>query len=212
MNRNKVLQDFDNEWRTFKGYTWLGDMTQKSIVKAVGDVFDEINLPNNAEIVDMGCGLCKMLTAFRKCGYKNSIGIDFSPESIKRGVEKGFQENKDIFIMDATNTNFSDGEFTVTFEEGVLEHYKDHSYVPFIKEMTRISNKYVLIAQPDPFSLYGGITQLFYTISKRGVKEYPYKMNDFVKVFEQENFLLKSIKKTSLRDWQIILFEKDIKR
>lgn len=208
MNKNKVLQDFDNEWKEFKGYTWLGDITQKSIVKAVRDVFEEINLPKNAKIIDMGCGVCKMLTAFRKCGYKNSIGIDFSPESIKRGVEKGFQENKDIFIMDATNTNFLDGEFTLTFEEGVLEHYKNHSYVSFIKEMTRISNRYVLIAQPDPFSLYGRITQLFYTISKRGVKEYPYKMNDFVKVFEQENFALNFIKKTVLRDWYILLFER----
>lgn len=208
MNKNKVLQDFNNDWKKVKGYTWLGEITQKGIVKAVRGVFDEINLTKNAKIIDMGCGLCKMLTAFRKWGYKNSIGIDFSPESIKRCVEKGFQENKDIFLLDATNTNFSDGEFIVTFEEGVLEHYKDHSYVPFIKEMTRISNKYVLIAQPDHFSLYGRITQLFYTISGRGVKEYTYKMYDFIKVFEQENFLLKSIKKTGLRDWQILLFER----
>lgn len=208
MDKSKVLQDFNNEWKEFEGFTWLGSITQKGIIKTVGNAFEEINLPRNAKIIDMGCGLCKMLTAFRKWGYKNSIGIDFSPESIKRCVEKGFKENKDIFLMDATNTNFSDGEFILTFEEGVLEHYKDHSYVPFIKEMTRISNKYVLIAQPDHFSLYGKITQLFYTISKRGVKEYTYKIDDFVKVFEQENFLLKSIKKTLIRDWQILLFER----
>ena len=208
MDKNKVLQDFNNEWKEFKGYTWLGNVTQRNIIKNVKMFFEEIDLPKDAKIIDMGCGVGKMLTAFRKRGYKKSIGIDFSPESVKRCAEKGFRVNKDIFLMDAINTNFSDGEFTLTFEEGVLEHYKDHSYIPYIKEMARLSNKYVLIAQPDHFSLYGRITQLFYAISKRGVKEYTYKIGDFINVFEQENFLLKSIKKTMLRDWQILLFER----
>lgn len=208
MDKNKVLQDFNNEWKEFKGYTWLGNITQKNIVKRVKEVFDEINLPKDAKIIDMGCGVCKMLSAFREWGYKNSIGIDFSSESIKRCAEQGFQENKDVFKMDATNADFSDGEFTVSFEEGVLEHYKDHGYVPFIKEMIRLSNKYVIITQPNHYSLYGKITQLFYTISKRGVKEYTYKIDDFIKIIEQENFSLKSIKKTGLRDWQILLFER----
>ncbi len=71
-----------------------------------------------------------------------------------------------------------------------------------------MSNKYVIITQPNHYSLYGKITQLFYTISKRGVKEYTYKIDDFIKIIEQENFSLKSIKKTGLRDWQILLFER----
>lgn len=208
MNKNRVLEDFNNEWREFEGYTWLGNITQKSIVKTVKEIFDEINLPKDAKIIDMGCGVCKMLSAFREWGYKNSIGIDFSPESIKRCVEKGFRENKDVFLIDATNTNFSDGEFTLTFEEGVLEHYKDHGYIPFIKEMKRISNKYVLIAQPNDFSLYGRITKLFYIISKRGVKVYTYEIDDFIQVFKQENLVPKSIKKLRLNDWQVVLFER----
>ena len=208
MNEDNVLDNFNKEWKEFKGYTKLGDCTQRSIVDTVKEVLNEINLSSDARIVDMGCGVCKMLHAFREWGYANSVGIDFSQESIKRCEEKGFKKNKDIFLMDATNTNYKERHFTLVFEEGVLEHYKDRTYSPFIKEMVRMSDKYILIAQPDHFSIYGIITQLFYKFTKSGVKEYTYRINDFIDALEAERFRVKCIKKTTLNDWQIILFER----
>ncbi|NLI41739.1 MAG: class I SAM-dependent methyltransferase [Caldisericales bacterium] len=208
MNEDNVLDNFNKEWKGFKGYTKLGNYTQRSIVNAVKEILNEINLPSDAKIIDMGCGLCKMLHAFRDWGYANSVGIDFSQESIKKCEEKGFKKNKDIFLLDATNTNYKEKDFTLVFEEGVLEHYKDRTYLPFIKEMVRLSGQYILIAQPDHFSLYGMVTQLFYIFAQRGVKEYTYRIGDFIKAFEAENFKVKYIKKTAFKDWQIILFER----
>lgn len=108
--------------------------------------------------------------------------------------------------MDGTKTSFKDSEFELIFSEGILEHFIDFS--PFVKEMCRISSKYVLLAQPNHFSLAGKIITFLSDHLRQNVKEYDYKVSDFVSIFEKNGFYLKEKKDTPLRDYWIFLFEK----
>lgn len=195
---------WDSEWKNFKKSNFFGQKLHKEQKNAIKKILTLINLQKSAKILDIGCGSGRTLEWFREFGFKKSIGIDNSINSIKLCKKLCFRINKDVFIMDARKTDFKKNSFDLVFADGLLEHFKDFS--PFVREMSRISKKYILITQPNHFSVYGKML----TILNRhcNVQEYSYKVDDFKIVFEKFKFKLVKKIDYNFNEQFALLFQK----
>lgn len=211
-------KDWENSWKDIDKTVYshkntisrFGFFLQK---KSIKKVLDKIKLNKNAKIIDIGCGSGKTIYYFRDFGFKNSIGIDISSNALKICESAGLKINKDVFLVNAFKTKFKNKSFDLVFAEGLLEHFKD--FTPIAKEMARLSKKYILITQPDHFTITGKILNSLVSRFEEGhVKEYDYKMSDFIKVFKELNFNVKFItgshfdRLKEMDTSKILLFEK----
>jgi hypothetical protein len=87
--------------------------------------------------------------------------------------------------------------------------------MPLAKEFARLSRRYILIAQPDHFSIMGRLlNDLVSRFEKGHVKEYDYKMSNFIDAFKKLGFDIRIIKGShlkylaSLDTSKLLLFEK----
>lgn len=196
--------NWNDEWADFKGLNIFGKKFAESQRKVVKNFLEKENFPKNARILDFGCGSGRTLRMFRNIGFNNSIGVDVSPNSMKLCEKNGFVIGKDIFLVKEEGTNFKDKEFDLVFEDGVLEHFKD--FTPIVKEICRISKGYVLITQPNHFSLYGNLLR---RLNRKVVYEYTYKVEDFESVFSKNNFKLIHFFYFNLREQWALLFKRE---
>jgi len=180
---------WDKSYRTYKS-TFLGSIMYNSHRKVLKQVMNEtLKLPKNYSLLDIGCGKCSTLQSFRKWGFENSIGIDLAISGLEIYECNGFKLGKDVFKIDATNTPWEDKNFDIVFSEGILEHYTN--FMPFIDEMARLSKKYVILVQPNHFSLYGKLIQIGWDLFRKnsgGVKELTYPLSAFYEAFDTKGF------------------------
>jgi ubiquinone/menaquinone biosynthesis C-methylase UbiE len=184
--------------------------------KAIEKSLSQARLTKKAKIVDLGCGTGKALYYFRGFGFKNSIGVDISSNALKICEKNGLVIGKDVFLMNASKTKFKSRSFDLVFAEGLLEHFKD--FMPIAKEMSRLSKRYILITQPDHFTITGNILNRIVSKYEKGhVKEYDYRMGEFVNAFGKLGFRIKSITGSHISSMpfidtsKILLFEREDK-
>lgn len=72
--------------------------------------------------------------------------------------------------------------------------------------MSRLSKKYILITQPNHFSLFGKFLTFFHRHCE--VYEYSYTIDDFIKVFRRYSMKLVLIKSYNFNEQVALLFEK----
>lgn len=167
-------------------------------------------LSRDLSILDVGCGSGETLLFIRSLGFKNSIGIDYSEDALKRCEENGLEIDKDIFLIDANNTAFNDRQFDIVHEEGVWEHFTDCR--PIIKENARISNKFILACQPNHFSLMGAFLKfggLVFRKTMRELKEYSFPLSYFTRILNDCNFKLISTRYTLLREQAWLVYRRE---
>ena len=181
-NKKEEKNEWDEEWKNFKGLNWFGKRFSSSERKLLKKILPLI-LKKNAKILDLGCGYCETTLNLMSTGFENIIGIDNSLNGLRWCKKRGFKKN--IFLMNGTKTGFKDDSFDLVFERGVLEHFED--FTPFVKEMCRVSRKYILISQPNHFSLWKKLIHFFRGLP---VGEYTYTPTDFIKSFEKYGFEL----------------------
>ena len=177
-------------WKETEKLSWFRRKSYESIRSKLKEILSQIDLSVKAKIIDVGCGSGTTLHFFRELGYKHSIGIDNSPSSINLCRKLfGFKEGKDVFLMDIIKNKFKSREFDLVFSNGLLEHFAD--FTPFVKEMCRISKKYILLFQPDPTSIAGKLVAFLLRIGIiSGPKEYPYERRTYQDAFLKFNFRL----------------------
>ena len=194
---------WEEEWQEFKGLNPFGKMLAKAERKTMKRILGKINLKSNSKIIDIGCGTGKNLVFFKKLGFQNTIGIDISKTGLGICGKRGLRLGKDVFNMNATNTSFKSNKFDLVFSDGLLEHFKN--FTPLVKEMCRISNEYVLLFQPNHFSLYGKLISL---LNRRPVKEYTYSIDDYNKSFKKFGFDLVYSKGYNFNEHFALLFKR----
>ena len=196
-------ENWDGLWTTSDKLNWFGRRLHKAQIKTLKKILKNINFHFNEKILDVGCGSGTTLSDFRNLGYKNSFGVDSSHKSIELCTNKGFVENNDVFLMDGRKTSFVNNEFDLVFSVGVLEHFED--FTPFVKEMTRISKRYVLLFQPNHFSAYRKLVDI---ISGVPVDEYTnYGEKEYVEKFEKYDYKLITRINYNLNEQFALLFE-----
>ena len=197
-------ENWEDEWKGFKGLNAFGRIFWFNAKRALRSALRFSGLPPGSRILDAGCGSGKSLRFFRDAGFSDVIGIDVSQSGLALCEKRGFVGGKDVFLMDATRTSFPDRNFDLVFAEGVLEHFQD--FTPFVKEMCRLSKKYVMLIQPNHFSLFGKLLRV------RGeyVKEFPYKIKDFESAFRPFGFVLVYSRSVNFgEDWALLFEKKD---
>ena len=194
--------DWEEEWVEFKGLNFFGKRLAKAQKKSIKSVLEKISLPKSSKIIDVGCGSGKLLYFMRSLGYTKSMGVDVSKSALNLCKQFNLIEGKDVFLEDITKGRLKK-EFDLVFSDGMLEHFENID--PFIKEMTKISRKYVLILQPNHFSLWNKIIRK--TVGE-AVKEYTYSVEDFKNAFGKYGFKLSLQKTYNLNEQFALLFEK----
>ncbi len=195
---------WENYWQNYTGVTGFGVWSQQKSLSLALNLIKDQKLTKTSKILDLGCGEGRTLLSFFKTGYKNSIGIDKSPSSIKICQKKGLIKGKNIFLDDALKTRYKSNSFDLVFSEGLLEHFDDPT--PIIQEMARLSKKHILIIQPNHFSLFGQAISILGHFLRNNVKEKTFSKKYFINKFSQQNFILKKQKDTPFREFFIMLF------
>ena len=200
----KIINDKFNKLYEQSQATIIGKFILKFTECETINLIKKLGLKRSSRTIDVGCGIGRTLRMFRNNQFFNSIGIDNSKNAIRLCERNGLRRNKDVFLINAKKTPFSDNEFDLVFEEGLLEHFKN--FQPFIDEMCRISKKYVVLIQPNKFSLAHKLMDRF--TNDINIKEIPYEIHDFCEAFRINNFKLKSLKNGFLNIFWILVFER----
>ena len=162
------------------------------------------NVPRDFSVLDVGCGSGESLLFMRKLGFLNSIGIDFSTESIKLCIKNGLVEGKDVYRMDAEHTNFADKSFDIVHEEGVWEHFSDCRNI--IRENARICNVAIFALQPNHFSPIGAALKFGGLLFRKSMREYSYFLSYYTKILDGLGFELLTTKYTLFREQAWLIY------
>jgi len=90
----------------------------------VYSLIEQLKLPHNAAILEVGCSAGPLLLQLQQAGYTNLAGIDISEKAITLGQKRGLQS---ISIMDGAKLDFSDAAFDLVIASDVLEHIADEA-------------------------------------------------------------------------------------
>ncbi|MBF0140511.1 MAG: methyltransferase domain-containing protein [Magnetococcales bacterium] len=133
-----------------------------------------------SSIIDVGCGLGHILEVYQQAGYPCE-GIDISPTAVWVCRNKGLRVDLKK-VEDETRT------FDLVSSDGMLEHFLN--FEPMAHQMMRLSRRHVLIIQPNHDSFLGKILPCLSELIKGddNVREYNYRICDFIDVFERSGF------------------------
>lgn len=205
----KLKTTWSKYWENYRGVTKIGAWAQRKALEKTFLIIKEEEITSSTKVVDIGCGEGRTLRAFRDKGFSKSIGVEYTEEGLQKCHKNGFTLKKDVFFGDAVVLKFKDRDFGLVFSEGLLEHYRDPGKI--IKEMARISKDYVLLIQPNHYSLAGIMIAVLGHILRNNVKEYSFNVSYFVKEFSKAGFDLRSKKYTQDREYFVLLFKRSEK-
>lgn len=94
----------------------------------------------DAPIIEFGCNRGAQLKMLKKQGFTNLWGIEINKESLRIA-----RKDNDINFIEcsAYDTPFKDNHFEVVFTSGLLIHVNPSKLSDIMKEMYRISKKYI---------------------------------------------------------------------
>jgi len=195
------MSEWDDYWS--QGHTRIGEyFLNSSRKKAIGLLKDSSRL----NILDVGCGKGDGMNALIKAGH-NVLGIDSSMTAIRTCQSAGLN----VIKADATDMPFGNNTFDAIYSEGLLEHFED--FKPIVKEMARISSKYILLIQPNHFSMFHRFQNIYYAIKGKSshVKELTYKIEDFDSSLRFEGFRRTALADSLLHAFLVLLYDKEKK-
>jgi 2-polyprenyl-3-methyl-5-hydroxy-6-metoxy-1,4-benzoquinol methylase len=174
----------------------IGGMIFKSKIKALKYML-ELSSPKS--ILEVGCGNGHLTEVLKRLN-KNYTAIDYSRKAIEICQSKGLKaEQNDMFNLNS--------KYDLVISDGLLEHYLDFQRV--VSKMCDLSNKYVLIIQPNHTELIIRFLLLMETIMrKRNPYEYNYQIQDYHCEFLNHKFYLRKIFPSFFGGYMIILYEK----
>ena len=160
-------------WDKFWKYGDVGvTPTRRNLFKR----FKEIELPENAKILDVGCGSGTLAHFWKEQGY-DVTGLDISDKSLEITRSKG------VYCVKGDVTKrlpFDHNTFDLVYSDGLLEHFVDPK--PVLEEIFRVSKRYVLTMVPRN-TLYN----LIHNIITRPPKEYKKKDLEWLGLHKEFN-------------------------
>ena len=151
-------------------------------------------------IIDVGCALGYTLEALCATGIE-TVGIDVSQNAVKACKARGLPvQHRDVKEVDE--------RFDIVFSDGMLEHFIN--FEPFVEEFCRISNRFVVLIQPNHQSFIGK-TAVYLADLIRGediVYEYNYRLTDFIRIFDEHNFRIEKNIPVFGDCFRLLVFEK----
>lgn len=121
-------------------YTELfGHVPRPRQVQIHNDALD-ILPPDVRTVLDVGCGDGTLIN--RMPSDVSVVGVDITPEPLR-------YVDKHRIVANATSLPFADGQFDLIMANNVLEHLDLPSRETALREIRRVSNRYVLLTVPQ---------------------------------------------------------------
>ncbi len=201
------MKNWEKSWSKYEETRKAGVFFMNNAHNIVFNILGKKYLKNK-KIIDIGCGTGNTMLKFKQHGFKKIIGLDHSESSIEICKSRGLEKNKDVFLGDAFKLPFKEQQFELVFSEGLLEHFVDFKMI--VREMCRVSKKYVLLIQPNHFSVFKILANFYYKIFPNPlvVKEYTYRLEEFNKEFLRCGFQNEITRTSLLGAFWIILYKK----
>ena len=210
-NSNEVVKGWNEIWDKYEAPNYFGRRLHQQRIKTLAKILKSTELALDATIVDVGCGSGSTLEIFRNLGYLNSTGVDGAEQSLITSEKLfGFIKDKDIFLADARQLPFQDRSFDLVFSQGLLEHYEQKSEaMQIVKELCRLSRKYVLLLQPCQSSIFGLAKRLYEKLGRPSwEKEYGYSKKDYIRLFDNSGFALLDAGSSNFQEEMWLLFSR----
>lgn len=159
------------KWDKFWRHGGVGvTPTRKKLFKR----FKEIELPEKAKILDVGCGSGTLAHFWKEQGY-DVTGLDISDKSLEITRSKG------VYCVKGDVTKrlpFEDNTFDLVYSDVLLEHFGNPK--PVLAEIFRVSGRYVLTMVPRN-TLYN----LIANIISRPPREYKKREHEWVELHKE---------------------------
>jgi SAM-dependent methyltransferase len=142
-------------------------------------------LPDNATVLEAGCGTGQTLSLF--CSRHTTIGLDISPDALSIA-----QKNCDAVINgDIFHIPLKDRSCDLVYNSGVIEHFKEPENRTAVSEMVRVTKKggSVIIIVPNSFCPWYRVGKSVAVLLKNfefGYEE-DYSINRLKKIMESCN-------------------------
>lgn len=165
MDTEATLEHWNNHWRR------LIDVGVTPTRLNIFRLFGKLNLPTEAKILDVGCGMGTLANYWKKHGY-DITAIDHSQEAIRGTLKKGI---KCTFADVRKGLPFPSNSFDLVYSDGLLEHFMVPRYI--LHELWRVSQHYVLTLVPR-CTFYNTVHNLVF----RPPKEYKQSDDEWVSI------------------------------
>lgn len=179
--------------------TIIGHLMFKSKKEVLEDLIKGIPVRT---VIEVGCGLGHTMSVYSEMGL-DCTGIDISESAVKVCRMKGLN-------VELRNVEHETRKYDMVSSDGMLEHFLN--FEPYAKHLMRISNRYVLLIQPNHDSIFGKtlayLTEIFR--SHENVHEYNYRIKDFISVFQNNGFHITRNIPLFMDVFRLLLFEKEV--
>lgn len=200
-----MAENWDEVWKNFNKMNFFGRMLSRAHQRILKKISQQFALNVRTKVLDVGCGYGETLLNLRVVGLTNSIGIDNSENALRLCMKRNLLIGQDVFKIDATDMKFADRNFDLVISHGMLEHFQGAIFKEMIQEMCRVSRKFVIIFQPNHFSMF---SKFLFATGRKPVKEFTYSKSDFTNEFERFDFTLKKDYDINFGDEFVLVFER----
>lgn len=200
-HNDKLFDSWKERWKNCSGdekLTVLGKAMFKAKRKALTQVASQLGV---SRVLEAGCGLGETMEVYESLGM-DVLGVDISCDAVELCRAKGLKAEC-MPMEDLAET------FELVSSDGMLEHFLN--FEPQAREFMRLSSRYVLIIQPN-YNSATGQTLAWLANLLRGhvnVYEYNYRLEDFVTVFEDNGFGLRTSVPVFYDVFRILVFERE---
>lgn len=177
--------------------TFIGKMMFKTKEKVLTSAIKDIHIE---KAIEVGCGLGHTMDVYKKNGV-NCVGIDVSPHAVTVCRNKGLNVTQKR-LEDISET------YDLVSSDGMLEHFLN--FEPYAQQLMTISNKYVLLIQPNHESFCGKTLAYLSELLRGGenIFEYNYRIKDFITVFQNNGFIIRKNNPIFYDVFRLLLFRK----
>jgi len=129
------LKNVYENYRTLQGMGLTADVAPRrpSLERLIRRHF-----PNDraVQILDVGCGDGALLQSLQHAGYRNIVGVDFSPEQVRAARDLGFE----VIQQDVREClpSLPSESFDVIVALDVLEHFDRADELHLVREVARL--------------------------------------------------------------------------
>lgn len=202
-NSEALYETWDKRWEgsdETERLTVLGRMMFKSKKKVLIAELKDLGVKTAIEV---GCGLGHTMEVFNQLDIE-CIGIDISLNAVTICKNKGLN----VALKRVEDVN---EKYDLVSSDGMLEHFLN--FEPYAQHLMRISNRYVLLIQPNHDSFSGKTLAYLAELicGRENVFEYNYRIKDFTNVFERKGFRIIKNTPIFLDVFRLLLFEKPSK-
>jgi len=196
----KLYGVWDKRWKRFHETEKLTPLAIRMFQAKKKAIANELINLDIVSIIEVGCGLGHILEIYYKMDF-NCIGIDVSQHAVnfcrKRGLPVALQKLEEV-----------EQSYDLVSSDGMLEHFLN--FESYARHMMRISNKFVLLIQPNHDSFCGKTLVYLSEILRKNknIFEYNYRVKDFIDVFMQNDFTIIQNSPIFFDVFKLLLFEK----